>query len=94
MSDENTSITIQFGALAPSIAVQLTTQKLPFDDKKVKLYERLKESMTLLYFQNLLNDSEFEKVRNKLFTQIKKHVNVELKKRGSNPQSEIKNPKL
>ena len=80
MNGENTSITIQFGALAHTIAVQLTTQNLPFDEKKVKLYERLKESMTLLYFQGLLNDSEFEKVRNKLFTQIKKHVNVELKK--------------
>ena len=84
MSDENTTITIQFGALAPTIAVQLTTQKLPFDDKKVKLYERLKESITLLYFQGLINDSENKKVEGKLVTQIKRHVTVELKKL-SNP---------
>ena len=80
MSDEKRSMIIQFGALAPKISDQLISQKLPFDEQKVKLYERLKESITFLYFQNLLNDSEFEKVRNKLFTQIKKHVNLELKK--------------
>jgi len=80
MSEENPTLTIHFGALAPKIAEQLTEQKLPFDEKKVALYERLKESLTLLYFQSLLNDSEHKKVENKLFAQIKRHVTVELKK--------------
>lgn len=71
---ERKQLTIQFGALAPKIEDQLTTQGFEFDEKKVKHFELLKECITHLYFSSLLSDNEFSRVIDKLFTKIKQHV--------------------
>jgi len=77
---ETQTLTIHFGALAPALSDQLRNQNMQFDEKKLKLYERINESITLLYFQGMINDSDHKKLENKLFTNIKRHVTTETKK--------------
>lgn len=65
---------IGFGVLVPPIAKQLKVQGLQFDIDKVKHFEKLRESMHRLQFSDLINDSTREKITQKLFNQIQKHV--------------------
>lgn len=66
--------TIGFGALVPSISIQLKKQKFLFDKEKVKHFEKLRESITYLQFADLLNDKAKDKAIKKLFTKIRQHV--------------------
>lgn len=79
MNDENSTLLIDLGSLAAPLENQLEEQKVPFDKNKVNLYQRLSTSITLLYFQNFISDTDAKKLRDKLYTQIKRHVTTESK---------------
>lgn len=72
---ENRQFRIGFGALMPPIAKQLKEQGFKFDEVEAKYFEKLRESITDLYFADLINDKAKDKAIQKLFTKIKQHVN-------------------
>jgi hypothetical protein len=69
------NLKIGFGILVPKLNVQLKKQGFIFDKEKVKHFEKLRESINYLRFANILNDSETNKATQKLFNEIKKHIN-------------------
>lgn len=71
---ETKTISIGFGALAPTIAQQLKTQGFKYSTDTVKQFEKLRECITHLLFSDLLNDKMHDKIKQKLFTQIRRHV--------------------
>ncbi len=72
---EATQLGIAFGVLADSIAKQLKKQGFKFDAKKDDTFEKEREAITRLRFgSHLLTDSEVDRITNKLYKEIVKHV--------------------
>jgi len=71
---EKKQIRIGFGALVPTIAKQLKEQGFKFDAKKVKHFEKLRESITYLAFADLITENHRDRATQKLFNKIKSHV--------------------
>lgn len=67
-------LTIGFGALVPTIAKQLKKQGFKYDLEKVKHFEKLRECIVYLQFNDLMNDKAKERATKKLFTKIRQHV--------------------
>ena len=67
-------IGIRFGVLSPPIAEQLTEQGFTFDANKIATFEAHRDRLTHLRFADLLSDSVYDKVLQKLFAKIKNHV--------------------
>jgi hypothetical protein len=65
---------IEFGALQPTFAKQLEAQALKYDEKVMDYLQELRESITYLYFIDLINDSSREKAMKKLFKMIENNV--------------------
>ena len=65
---------IEFGALQPTFAKQLEAQGLKYDEKVIDYLQELRESITYLYFIDLINDSSREKAMKKLFKMIESNV--------------------
>ena len=65
---------IEFGALQPTFAKQLEAQGLKYDEKVMDYLQELRESITYLYFVDLINDSSREKAMKKLFKMIESNV--------------------
>ena len=65
---------IGFGALQPTFAKQLEAQGLKYDEKVMDYLQELRESITYLYFVDLINDSSREKAMKKLFKMIENNV--------------------
>jgi Na+/phosphate symporter len=65
---------IEFGALQPTFAKQLEAQGLNYDEKVMDYLQELRESITYLYFVDLINDSSREKAMKKLFKMIESNV--------------------
>lgn len=64
--------TIEFGALAPSIADQVKAQGLQFDSKVDPAnLERLAHAITLLRIQSVLSERESDRARGRLMKLIK-----------------------
>lgn len=71
---QNKEFRIGFGALVPPIPKQLKEQGFKFDAEKAKHFEKLRDCLTHLMFSDILNDSQCEKARQKLFNKIRKHI--------------------
>jgi len=78
---------IGFGAVQPKIAKQLKAQGLKYDVTNVAHYEKLRESLTYLYFADMINDSAAEKARKKLFKMIEAHVKKKNKLKSPKPST-------
>jgi hypothetical protein len=65
---------IYFGALSNDISEQLDEQGYKYDPEKAKHFQYMAEAIFRLRFNDILNDSQAEKCRQKLFNKIKKHV--------------------
>lgn len=77
---ENTKqFTIGFGALVPSIAMQLKKQGFVYDKEKVKHFEKLRDCIIHLKFNDLINHKARENATKKLFTKIRQHVMIKNK---------------
>ncbi len=72
--EENKILKIGFGALSPPIPKQLKEQGFKFDTEKVKHFEKLRDCLAHLMFSDILNDSQCEKAKQKLFNKIRSHV--------------------
>jgi gas vesicle protein len=70
---------IHFSCLAPTIGKQLKDQKLNFSKEKVKDFEKSRNAIVQLMFDNILNDAQTSKAYTKLFTKIKQHVKAKNK---------------
>lgn len=70
------TLTIQAGAFADPIGKQLKKQGFKFNKEKVKHFQQNMERITHLKFSDILSDGATEKARQKLFSQIKRHINM------------------
>ena len=70
----NKEISIHMGFFAPTIAQQLRKQGFRYTPEKVKLFQKYSTSIGELALGDLLTDNEKRRLREKLFTQIKRHV--------------------
>ncbi len=86
--EENKQLTIGFGALMPTIAKQLKKQGFEYDVEQAKLFEKLKESLIYLQFNDLINDQAREKAYQKLATKIRQHV-MKKNKLKAGPKSSV-----
>ena len=78
---------IGFGALQPTFAKQLEAQGLKYDEKSMAYCEKLRESITYLYFADMIRDMEAEKARKKLFKMIEAHVKKKNKLKSPKPST-------
>lgn len=71
---DSTTLSLTFGAMRETLSKQLTKQGFKFDQDVINKYEACRHSMTLLYVHGFVNDSQMEKIKVKIFNQIKRHV--------------------
>ena len=65
---------IHFGALAPKIEDQITSQGLKYDKEKVASFELFKDSLLTLRFGDVIADGEYDKCIKRLYKLIELHV--------------------
>lgn len=68
------TLEIHLGFFAPTIAQQLRKQGFRYNPKKVRLFQRYSMSIGELALGDIINDAQKKKMRDRLFTQIKRHV--------------------
>lgn len=73
----NKTIAIDFGALADSLKTQLTLQNFSCEETNLKKFEKLRDSINMLYIHSYLTDSEKDKKFRKLFDNLKKAVKLD-----------------
>ena len=72
----NSKLELRFGALAPTIEKQLELQHFKFDKKKVAIMVKQIHAINVLRFHNnMITDSVANKLFDKMFKVITKHVN-------------------
>jgi hypothetical protein len=67
-------LTIGYGALTATVPVQLKQQGFKFNTQKANHFEKLRDSITYLAFNDILTDSEIKRVQKKLNLKIKAHI--------------------
>lgn len=70
---------IHFGALAEPISEQLKQQGFDFDKEEVADFEDQLRSIIKLYFSDLLTDTMKNKISDKLYKKILRHVTTKNK---------------
>lgn len=65
---------IRFGILAPSIGNQIKQQGLKYNTSKVKQFEHCRDAINTLNYDNLLVDTQTQKLFVKLYNKILRHV--------------------
>jgi hypothetical protein len=65
---------IHLGALCDPIAEQLKKQGFEYDPKKAEEFQKYATAILTLRFADLLPDSVYDKINQKLFKQIQAHV--------------------
>lgn len=65
---------IHFGALCEPISKQIEAQGLKYDKRQIAIFEKHVDYITTLRFADLLTDSIYDKINQKLFNQIRTHV--------------------
>ena len=65
---------LDLSASSYSLFEQLKRQSFIFDEKKVTRFDELKSKLYTLRFCGILTDSELKKTFDRLFKQIKAHV--------------------
>ena len=73
----NKTIAIDFGALADSLKTQLTLQNFSCEETTLKKFEKLRDSINMLYIHSYLTDSEKDNNFRKLFANLKKAVKLD-----------------
>lgn len=73
MENQNT-LSIHFGCLAPTISKQLKQQKFNFSQEKAKEFEASRQAIIKLMFGGILNDTQVRNAYNKLFSKINQHI--------------------
>lgn len=79
---------IRLGFFAPSIAQQLRKQGFRYDTKKARLFQRYSTSIGELALGDIVSDAEKERMRTRLFNQIKRHV-VQMNRPKKKAQPEL-----
>lgn len=72
MAVDKKDVGIHFGALVDPIAKQLKAQKVPFDPKRVQLFQRLADAIVLLSVHGIITDKRVQHQR--VFKKIMAHV--------------------
>ncbi len=70
----NKGITIQMGALSPSITTQLAEQGVDIDPSKPESWDRQADAITRLMFADILTPSQVQKARQRLMKNISKEL--------------------
>lgn len=70
----NNYLEIRFGALQEKIAIQLKRQNLNFEPDKIKSYQELSYSISMLYIHGILIESERDKAYKRLYDKIARHI--------------------
>ncbi len=68
------TLEIHLGFFAPTIAHQLRKQKFRYSPKTARILQRYSTAIGELALGGLITDREKARMRDKLFTQIKRHV--------------------
>ena len=68
------NLCLYYGLLADSLKKQLKEHGLKFDYVEIEKFEMCKESISTLYIQGLLTESQKIKFVNKLHSKIVRHV--------------------
>ena len=76
---------IYMGAMQPPVPEQLTSQSLPFDSEKAKIWERCRHGIAFLSIHGILSDSECRKARQRLFKTIQRGIAAEMMAKGKRP---------
>lgn len=69
-------LTLNFGALAGTIKEQLKEQGLKINKYAIN-FEKIRDSINMLYLHGYISESEKEKKFQKLFNAIKKQIKIE-----------------
>lgn len=69
-------LTLNFGALAGTIKEQLKEQGLKINKYDIN-FEKIRDSINMLYLHGYISESEKEKKFQKLFNAIKKQIKIE-----------------
>ena len=73
-STEVRSIGIRYGVMCETIEEQLKNQGFKFNPKEVEAFERCRNAIHVLQFNNMLFDSQTSKLFNRLNKQVTRHV--------------------
>ena len=65
---------IHFGLLSEPLSEQLTSQGLLFDEAAIKLFQDDSEAILSLWMSDYMNDTQKNKMQDKLFRDIQKHI--------------------
>jgi len=68
------TLKLGFGISYPKLSVQINKLGLIFDSKKVEQFEKMREAITLLSFNEIIPQGQREKADQKLFNKIQKHL--------------------
>jgi hypothetical protein len=70
-------IGIYFGAISKPIIEQLIEQGVTMIPSKINLMQEMADSLTLLYLQQIITNTEVHKARRRLMKRIKKEMTDE-----------------
>ena len=68
------NLNIQFGAMAPSISIQLKRQKFKFEKAKVADFEEIFKAITRIWFAGYISTRSKNAMLDKLFRSIEIHI--------------------
>ena len=74
-NQEQKTVGLRYGVLAEKLSKQLDEQSLKYNLEDIEYFEKQREAANTLRFANLLPDSTFDKVIQKLHKQIVSHLN-------------------
>lgn len=67
-------LTLRFGALAPTLKVQLSSAGFRIEHDPVEWWQRLADAVMLLSCQDMLSDAETRRARKRLLKRIVRHL--------------------
>lgn len=68
---------ISFAPLSDSLNAQITLQGFKCEDKKLERFEKLRNSINMLYFNNYMTETEKDKKFKKLFDEMKRVIKID-----------------
>jgi hypothetical protein len=90
-----TTLDIFYGGMHPPIDVQLKQQGFLFDEEKVKEFESNRQSAVNLYWANMITNTVYDKIlqkiHNKLTFHIKRKNKALLSKAAEKPKPTLSN---
>lgn len=71
-----TKLRILFSGFCAPIAQQLKAQDITYGITEVDVFQIYADNITLLSVKGILTQTEAQKARKRLFSQIKEHINI------------------